>query len=142
MRKSDARALVAENRVLKARVAVLEAAYVPVKQVAAVVKKAVAPVKPQVQKPKTADKPKVDKGAKAKPAAKAKDTKKSEAKEDEPETNIYAVAGVANPLAALTLEQIAEQYGSGGYDDLETPIEDHDRNWMTHPRNKGKYTDV
>ena len=89
-------------------------------------------------------KPKADKKpskSEAKRVTAQKKSKTAKAKvqpkvEDDTESHIYAVAGDGNPLAAKTSDEIAKEYGSPGYDDMTTPIEDHDRNWANHPRNR------
>ena len=116
MRKRDAEKIIAnqakEIAGLKAQIAALQTpAPAPV-----VAKPAPAPA-PAPKKPKVLFKKSVP--------AKAKEEPK-----EEPEPEIAAANGYRRgPLAALTPEQLAEQYGSAGYDDLVTPIDDHDRNW-------------
>ena len=112
MRKRDAEKIIAnqarEIAGLKAQLAAVQAPVsTPVEA-----KPAPVPKKPKVL---------FKKSAPAKP--------KEEPKE-EPEPEISAANGYRRgPLAELTPEQLAKQYGSAGYDDLVSPINDHDKDW-------------
>ena len=56
---------------------------------------------------------------------------KAEEPKEEPEPTDISAANEQRrgPLAVMTPEQLAEKYGSAGYDDLVTPINDHDGDW-------------
>ncbi len=61
----------------------------------------------------------------------AKNKLKAEEPKEEPTPADISAANQTRrgPLAVLTPEQLARQHGSAGYDDLVSPINDHDKDW-------------
>jgi len=64
------------------------------------------------------------------PAKRSKSKKAdAEGKADDDETLLYAARSENGPMAQMSSAELAAEYGSPGYDDLVTPIHDHDRDW-------------
>jgi len=117
MRKRETQQIIArqarEIAVLKAQVATLN------------------PPKIVAPKPVPKEAPKAVSKATVKKVAAILKAKKEEAKaeESEPAELFAANEQRRGPLAVLTPEELAAKHGSVGYDDLVTPINDHDRDW-------------